>query len=173
MAPTPGDPRNPLKSVLALKGPQWAPQWPKKGLKSAQWRPKVPKRSPKAHFWGASGPLFQGKLPRGLPCENISIYCGLNTLNRVWGVTLGTKNDTWNAYATQTSIFHNFSTFRGAPGAPKGRKVGPRVSQRLPRDTQNPPKIDEKSTLGALGAPKWPQGWVPPSKLIPQLITNH
>ena len=135
--------------------------------------PNSAQREPKSSIFGAQRSHFQGKLPRVLSCENISICYGLSISRRVWGITLGTKSDTWNAYATQTSIFHNFSAFKGAPGAPKGRKVGPRVPQRLPRDTQNPPKIDEKSTLGALGAPKWPQGWVPPSKLIPKLITNH
>ncbi len=46
----PGDPRNPLKSVLVSQRPLWAPQWPKKAPKWAQWVQKGPKRSPKAHF---------------------------------------------------------------------------------------------------------------------------
>ena len=54
--------------------------------------------------------------------------------------------------------------------------MGPRVPPRLPRDTQNPSKIDEKSTLGALGVPRWPQGCLPPPKCTqnrPKITENH
>ena len=119
-------------------GPQKAPlgtTMAQKGQKSVQWRPKVPKRSPKARFWEPQGSHFQGKLPRVLSCENISICYGLSTSRRVRSVTVGTKNHTSSAYATQTSFFHDFFAFKGAPGAPKGRKASPRATQRLPRDT--------------------------------------
>ena len=57
---------------------------------------------------------------------------------------MGTGNHTSSAFAVRAALFHDCSAFWGAPGAPKSRKVSPRVSQRRPGGAQNPEReIDQ------------------------------
>ncbi len=85
------------------------------------------------------------------------------------GILFGTQNRPWNAAATRTAFFHDFLAFTGAPGAPEGRKVSPGC----PKASPGPPKIHQKSIKNRLRTPwgaEGPQGYPPPSKMIPKSI---
>ncbi len=157
----------PWKSMKNRSGIRRAPGGPTERKKPARVGPMPPKgakREPKSSVLEPKKRPFQGKLPRVLPCENLSIYYSLTTFRRSRGIPLGTENRPWNAAAARTAFFHDFFALKGAPGAPQGRKVSPRVPQRLPRATRNPSRIHQKSSLDALGVPRDPRGTHPPRK---------
>ena len=116
----------------------------KVGPKSPQGAPKVAKRSPKGHFWEPGASLFWGMAAKPDPCENISIYYGLATLEGSWRLPFRTQNRLENATCTRCVLFRPFMSTLGAKVTPKAGPRDPKGPKRSPRAPPGTPKKHAK-----------------------------
>ena len=112
----------------------------------------------KSSVFGDQTVTFSGKVAESGPLRKHQFFLWLKHIIEVPGPPVGHLESSLERCCCAGRLFSRLFAFQGAPGAPQGRKVSPRVPQSLPRDARNPSKIHQKSSLDALGVLRVPGG---------------